>query len=123
MKNYLIACVFLCMCWDWKIADVFPSSLQFDPAPRAGEPLVTRRAPDYFLVSENIFCPSRALKALPSSDETTNVYVRPNDIHPPKRVHHSFEHDIYLVFSLLSSDLIPTDLHGFHFHNLRGKNS
>lgn len=26
-------------------------SLQFDPAPRAGEPLVTRRVPDYFLVS------------------------------------------------------------------------
>ena len=25
-------------------------SLQFDPAPRAGEPLVTRRVPDYFLV-------------------------------------------------------------------------
>ena len=25
-------------------------SLQFDPAPRAGEPLVSRRAPDYFLV-------------------------------------------------------------------------
>ncbi|KAG5220926.1 Serine/threonine-protein phosphatase PP2A catalytic [Salix suchowensis] len=27
------------------------SSLQFDPAPRAGEPLVSRRVPDYFLVS------------------------------------------------------------------------
>ena len=26
-------------------------SLQFDPAPRAGEPLVSRRVPDYFLVS------------------------------------------------------------------------
>ncbi|KAI0368816.1 serine threonine protein phosphatase 2A [Pilatotrama ljubarskyi] len=26
------------------------SFLQFDPAPRAGEPLVTRRVPDYFLV-------------------------------------------------------------------------
>jgi hypothetical protein len=25
-------------------------SLQFDPAPRAGEPLVSRRVPDYFLV-------------------------------------------------------------------------
>jgi len=28
-----------------------PCSLQFDPAPRAGEPLVSRRVPDYFLVS------------------------------------------------------------------------
>ena len=27
-----------------------PCSLQFDPAPRAGEPLVSRRVPDYFLV-------------------------------------------------------------------------
>jgi hypothetical protein len=26
-------------------------SLQFDPAPRAGEPLVSRRVPDYFLVN------------------------------------------------------------------------
>lgn len=26
-------------------------SLQFDPAPRAGEPMVSRRVPDYFLVS------------------------------------------------------------------------
>lgn len=29
----------------------FVCSLQFDPAPRAGEPLVSRRVPDYFLVS------------------------------------------------------------------------
>ena len=29
-------------------------SLQFDPAPRAGEPLVSRRVPDYFLVSGHI---------------------------------------------------------------------
>lgn len=28
----------------------FFNSLQFDPAPRAGEPLVSRRVPDYFLV-------------------------------------------------------------------------
>lgn len=27
-----------------------PNSLQFDPAPRAGEPMVSRRVPDYFLV-------------------------------------------------------------------------
>lgn len=32
------------------VADCTPSSLQFDPAPRAGEPLVSRRVPDYFLV-------------------------------------------------------------------------
>jgi serine/threonine-protein phosphatase 2A catalytic subunit len=25
------------------------SSLQFDPCPRAGEPMVSRRTPDYFL--------------------------------------------------------------------------
>lgn len=29
-----------------------PNSLQFDPAPRAGEPMVSRRVPDYFLVSD-----------------------------------------------------------------------
>lgn len=29
---------------------VAPNSLQFDPAPRAGEPMVSRRVPDYFLV-------------------------------------------------------------------------
>ena len=28
----------------------YRTSLQFDPAPRAGEPLVSRRVPDYFLV-------------------------------------------------------------------------
>ena len=32
-------------------APEFVFSLQFDPAPRAGEPLVSRRVPDYFLVS------------------------------------------------------------------------
>ena len=26
-----------------------PLSLQFDPCPRAGEPMVSRRTPDYFL--------------------------------------------------------------------------
>lgn len=26
-----------------------PGSLQFDPCPRAGEPMVSRRTPDYFL--------------------------------------------------------------------------
>lgn len=31
--------------------DKLERSLQFDPAPRAGEPLVSRRVPDYFLVS------------------------------------------------------------------------
>ena len=30
--------------------DIGIRSLQFDPAPRAGEPLVSRRVPDYFLV-------------------------------------------------------------------------
>lgn len=36
--------------WYPKLTDVI-YSLQFDPAPRVGEPLVTRRVPDYFLVS------------------------------------------------------------------------
>ena len=31
-------------------------SLQFDPAPRAGEPLVSRRVPDYFLVRVGVHC-------------------------------------------------------------------
>lgn len=31
------------------IFDAFYFSLQFDPAPRRGEPLVTRRIPDYFM--------------------------------------------------------------------------
>jgi serine/threonine-protein phosphatase 2A catalytic subunit len=35
----------------------FISSLQFDPAPRAGEPLVSRRVPDYFLVSYHYIRP------------------------------------------------------------------
>lgn len=32
---------------DWLLCDF--CSLQFDPAPRRGEPHVTRRTPDYFL--------------------------------------------------------------------------
>jgi hypothetical protein len=32
------------------LTDTGIRSLQFDPAPRAGEPLVSRRVPDYFLV-------------------------------------------------------------------------
>lgn len=35
-----------------RIIEDFWRSLQFDPAPRAGEPLVSRRVPDYFLVSD-----------------------------------------------------------------------
>lgn len=48
-----------------------PDSLQFDPAPRAGEPLVSRRVPDYFLVSSWFTFENRAL--IPQSDEP---YVR-----------------------------------------------
>lgn len=33
---------------------VFVYSLQFDPAPRRGEPHVTRRTPDYFLWGEGV---------------------------------------------------------------------
>jgi hypothetical protein len=39
---------YTCPCY---VSHRFPCSLQFDPAPRAGEPLVSRRVPDYFLVS------------------------------------------------------------------------
>ena len=31
------------------VGPFLPYSLQFDPAPRRGEPLVTRRIPDYFM--------------------------------------------------------------------------
>lgn len=36
--------MWLCVCV--QVSDTF-DSLQFDPAPRAGEPLVSRRPPDY----------------------------------------------------------------------------
>lgn len=42
--SYIEITVHICSC-----------SLQFDPAPRAGEPLVSRRVPDYFLVSSGPF--------------------------------------------------------------------
>jgi len=35
--------------WVWKQCYVHCCSLQFDPAPRRGEPHVTRHTPDYFL--------------------------------------------------------------------------
>lgn len=35
----------------WNMLMFLLISLQFDPAPRANEPLVSRRVPDYFLVS------------------------------------------------------------------------
>lgn len=44
-------CLFVCVLSDIGNVDLWSCSLQFDPAPRAGEPLVTRRVPDYFLVS------------------------------------------------------------------------
>lgn len=44
-----------------------PPSLQFDPAPRAGEPLVSRRVPDYFLVS--------AISTDPSYKGTNQLHV------------------------------------------------
>lgn len=39
--------------WYLFLAYIFIFSLQFDPSPRAGEPSVTRRTPDYFLVGSN----------------------------------------------------------------------
>jgi hypothetical protein len=44
-------CVFCPLCRIlWEVLTRSFLSLQFDPAPRAGEPLVSRRVPDYFLV-------------------------------------------------------------------------
>lgn len=34
---------------DFRLPILMPLSLQFDPCPRAGEPMVSRRTPDYFL--------------------------------------------------------------------------
>ena len=52
MKNYHIPCGLLAPTpFELDLpADACFLSLQFDPAPRAGEPLVSRRVPDYFLV-------------------------------------------------------------------------
>ena len=58
---------FLCMC----VTDC-TLSLQFDPAPRAGEPLVSRRVPDYFLVYFHLLCPECMMNYLPSSTVTTS---------------------------------------------------
>jgi serine/threonine-protein phosphatase 2A catalytic subunit len=53
MKHTLYALLILnCQIWFMVSADsclFFFFSLQFDPAPRRGEPHVTRRTPDYFL--------------------------------------------------------------------------
>ena len=50
-KNYRTACTcFARVCLHTLVLITPSCSLQFDPAPRAGEPLVTRRVPDYFLV-------------------------------------------------------------------------
>lgn len=52
MKNYHTACAFSPPPRSLFALQLItpPCSLQFDPAPRAGEPLVSRRVPDYFLV-------------------------------------------------------------------------
>jgi hypothetical protein len=47
-------------------------SLQFDPAPRAGEPLVSRRVPDYFLVVLSTFV-YVDLRLIVISDMTVNT--------------------------------------------------
>ena len=50
-SNQLVCCCFFV---SWLMTFVFASSsLQFDPAPRRGEPHVTRRTPDYFLWMSN----------------------------------------------------------------------
>ena len=55
----------------WRYSITFYYSLQFDPAPRAGEPLVSRRVPDYFLV--NLF-QTDSLK--PRANMTTAVVTQ-----------------------------------------------
>ena len=47
-------------------------SLQFDPAPRAGEPLVSRRVPDYFLVKFHLSHYDLTMNRLSSSTVTTS---------------------------------------------------
>lgn len=55
-KSCRIACTLRRAPLYLRLTDVI-HSLQFDPAPRVGEPLVTRRVPDYFLVSCRPICP------------------------------------------------------------------
>lgn len=50
MKNYRTHCMLALLHMTGYVTYAW-LSLQFDPAPRAGEPLVSRRVPDYFLVS------------------------------------------------------------------------
>lgn len=56
------------------------TSLQFDPAPRAGEPLVSRRVPDYFLVSMfAIVAGYDLIVGLPATSDETTCHV--NNVH------------------------------------------
>ena len=74
MKNYHIACTLQALL-SLILTLIFNinTSLQFDPAPRAGEPLVSRRVPDYFLVSMLAIVAGYDLivNLLFTSDETT----------------------------------------------------
>ena len=54
-------------------------SLQFDPAPRAGEPLVSRRVPDYFLVCFPLHSPPHAVKLVRLIDTFSNIVMLYNE--------------------------------------------
>src|SRR6202011_3002674 len=65
---------------------IYIYSLQFDPAPRAGEPLVSRRVPDYFLVSchyirylNMIYCGLTSMQTVISLLLRSTSYI----FHPP----------------------------------------
>ena len=53
-------------------------SLQFDPAPRAGEPLVSRRVPDYFLVSCYLAYTLFDLLIFSYHSDETNFHIQVN---------------------------------------------
>ena len=53
--------------------------LQFEPAPRRGEPEVSRRCPDYFMVrASSTLLPAPAHSCLQSSNSTAEWAVRAN---------------------------------------------
>jgi hypothetical protein len=55
------------------------NSLQFDPAPRAGEPMVSRRVPDYFLVSFCFHLPGGCRRRTHGSRVVVNVFAAKSD--------------------------------------------
>jgi hypothetical protein len=91
MKNYHTACALASNSSVPLGILTYVCSLQFDPAPRAGEPLVSRRVPDYFLVSYRyvrylnmisiLISVQTVIKPLPSS--TSYIFHPPCTIETP----------------------------------------